>query len=165
MNLLKSTTSQIPNSISLASSEVHKQEIFITFLLKLAQSSVFLQDIASATKNLKICNIGLSSIQELIRCLLHHGMTIEAAAIIASRVDCFGPKMNDSHYIHSTLILPCQSRSYSSSQLDHLIMECTWPRSLIPNSSHKSSTLVYLNSLLLSLLTFLWLFQTHCEFF
>jgi hypothetical protein len=92
MNFLKSTTSQISNSISFASSGVAKQETFITFLLKLAQSYVFLQYIAFATKDPKVCNIGLSSIQELIWCLLHHRVTIESIAIVASRVDCFSPK-------------------------------------------------------------------------
>jgi hypothetical protein len=92
MNLLKSTTSQISNSISFASSGVTKQETFITFLLKLAQSSAFLQYIAFAAKNLKVCNIRLSSIQDLIWGLLQQFMAIEAVAIVASCVDCFGPK-------------------------------------------------------------------------
>jgi hypothetical protein len=92
MNLLKSTTSQILNSISLASSGVTKQEIFITFLLKLAQPSAFLQDIAFATKHPKVCDIGLSTIQDLIWGLLQQLMAIEVVAIVASRVDCFGPK-------------------------------------------------------------------------
>jgi hypothetical protein len=92
MNLLKSTTSQILNSINFASSGVNKQETFITLLLKLAQSNVFLQYIAFATKNPKICNIWLSTIQDLIWGLLQYWMTIEAVAVIASRVDCFGPK-------------------------------------------------------------------------
>ena len=67
-------------------------ESFITFLVKLAQSSAFLQDIAFATKNPKICNVGLSTIQELMWCLLFQWVTIEAVATIASRVDSFGPK-------------------------------------------------------------------------
>jgi hypothetical protein len=69
-----------------------KQEAFIIFLLKLAQLCAFLQDIAFATKNPKVCNIELSSIQELIWCLLHHWVTIEAVAIVASCVNCFGQK-------------------------------------------------------------------------
>jgi hypothetical protein len=92
MHLLKSTTSQISNSISLASSGVTKQETLITFLLKLAQSSAFLQDIAFATKHPKVCNIGLSNIQYLIWGLLQQLMTIEAVAIVASHVDSFRPK-------------------------------------------------------------------------
>jgi hypothetical protein len=69
MDFLKLTTSQVPNSISFASSGVTKQETFITLLFKLAQSSALLQNVAFATKNLKICNVGFPSIQELIWCL------------------------------------------------------------------------------------------------
>jgi len=86
------TKTKLGLSLSFASSGVTKQETFITFLFELAQSSAFLQYIAFASKNLKVCNIGLSSIQELIWCLLHHWMTIELVAIVASRVDCFNPK-------------------------------------------------------------------------
>jgi hypothetical protein len=92
MNFHKGTTRQIPNSISFASTGVTKQETFITFLLKLAQSSDFLQYVAFATKYLKIYNIGLFTIQDLIWCLLYELMAIETVAIEASCVDGFGPK-------------------------------------------------------------------------
>jgi hypothetical protein len=56
--------------------QVSKQESFITLLLKLAESSAFLQDIAFATKDPKIYNVGLSTIQELTKCLLFQWVTI-----------------------------------------------------------------------------------------
>ena len=58
-----------------------------------------------------------------------------------NRVGCYNskpcwllrPKMNDSHCTHSTLILPCQSKFYSSFQLGYLIVECIG-RELMSNS-------------------------------
>ena len=137
MNLLKSTTYQISNSICFACSGVSRQESFITFLVKLAQSSTFPQDIAFATKYLKICIVGLSTIQELIWYLLFQWVTIEAAATIASHVDSFGPKRL-THIVltkHRPLTLYSLSIDLAISmsvlffsQQGYLIVECTWPR-------------------------------------
>ena len=134
MNLLKSTTSQIPNSISLASSGVTKQEAFITLLLKLAQSCDFLQYITFVTKNSKVCNIRLSSIQELIWCLLHHWMTIESVAIVASRVDCFGIDVTD-----RASIGPCLLRAKRCPHTEVGSFLSCWS-SGVSNLSHSTST-------------------------
>jgi hypothetical protein len=64
----------------------------ITLLIKLAQSSAFLQDVAFATKDPKIYNVGLSTIQELIWCLLFQWVTLQSVDVVASGVDCFVPK-------------------------------------------------------------------------
>ena len=85
-------------------------ESFIIFLVKLAQSSAFLQDIAFATKDPKICNVGLS---------LFQWMTIKTVAIKASRVDSFG--LRRLTHIVLTKHRPCHINEYSIFSLNKTI--------------------------------------------
>ena len=59
------------------------------------------------------------SIQGLIWCLLHHGMTIETVATIASRVDSFSPKRLT--YIVLTKHRPCHINKCSILPLNKTI--------------------------------------------